>query len=433
MIKKRQRHSASCTSILDIYSKHQPDPKHADLEEADQCFTSTRNEYTEPYTPKEWTDISPLVPRSSIVKELKRTKNTAPGDDGIFYCHVKNLPCSALDYLAEIFETCLTLCYFPRMWKHGITKLIPKPGKDPTLAPNYRPITLLPALGKVLERILKTKLTDFLEDNSIIPESQAGFRSRRSTQDQLFKLAQDACESIVTDHVTIASFFDVEKAYDRVWREGLALKMSRTAIPKPMTAIIFDYLSERSIKLTVGSAISEEVQLYSGIAQGSIVAPTIFNLWVSDAPQPRRNQLNQLDPSERTANLSQFADDMATWANAKRISVARRRLQEYNDELMEWCRTWKIKLSSAKSQVIGFGCKTKDDIYQTIDGHRIEHEDTVKFLGLFFDSDMKWKTQTDHQIKQLKQRIGLFSGITGSVSAPRADNDICLKILKYMI
>ena len=134
------------------------------------------------------------------------------------------------------------------------------------------------------------------------------------------------------------------------------------------------------------------------------------------------------------ANLSQFADDLASWSNAKRISVARRRLQQYNDKLLEWCRTWKIELSTSKTQVIGFGCNLdKKEIYQIINGHKVSHKEPVKFLGVYFDSHMKWTSHTKHQLRQLKQRIGLFSTITGSVNHPRADNDTCLQILKHMI
>ena len=163
---------------------------------------------------------------------------------------------TTLDYLASTYEKAMRCCYFPSVWKTGTTILIPKPGKCPSSATNYRPITLLAALGKVFERVIKSKLSAYVESYDILPETQAGFRTKRSTQDQLFKLAQDAAAAVKNDKVTIASLFDVEKSYDKIWREGLTLKLCTAGIPMSMTALIVDFLSDRTIKLKMGNHTS---------------------------------------------------------------------------------------------------------------------------------------------------------------------------------
>lgn len=383
--------------------------------------------------PREWTEIGPEIDRGKIIEELKKTKNTAPGADGIFYTHLKNLPTSGLDYLAAVYQESMTCCYFPTTWRKGRTSLIPKPGKDPSSVVNYRPITLLDALGKLFERLINSKLTKFLEEKRLLPESQAGFRKARSTQDQLFKLAQDATTSINNGQVTVASFFDVEKAYDKVWREGLALKMAKSEIPETMVALLIDFISERTIQLKVGNLLSDPVHLHCGLAQGSILAPGLHNYWVSDVPQPPDTPSDHDRPEIR---LSQFADDIGTWVNAKNVKTAREKLQAFNDSIVEWCSRWKIRLSSAKTQVIGFGQSKslqKEDIYQTIEGKVVTHQDQATFLGIIFDSNMNWRSHSTMIKTRLKQRIGMFAGITGSVNHPRASNEISLAILKSMI
>lgn len=417
-----------------IYQRPEANPQYLQIEEdANSYYSHLRDRYSSEIAEHCWREISPTVGRSDVTRELKKTKDTAPGSDGISYAHLKNLPVCAYDYLAKIFECSIKSCYFPTDWKSGLVKLIPKTGKDHSSVLNYRPITLLVTLGKVFERIIKSKLNPFIESNNILPESQAGFRQARSTQDQLFKLAQDAAESVNTGGITIASFFDVQKAYDKVWLQGLALKMRNCGIPETMTALLMDYASNRTIHIKLNNSLSDSVCMHCGLAQGSIINPILHNIWVSDIPQPGQA------PSEQRhtkIKLSQFADDIATWVNARKTSVARSVLQEYNDTILEYCRKWKITLSPGKTQVIGFGDQKymrKEEVFQVIEDQSVNHSDSITFLGIQFDSDMTWRSHSEALRTRLKQRIGLFPSITGSVRHPRADNKLCLRILKSMI
>ena len=189
--------------------------------------------------------------------------------------------------------------------------------------------------------MVKSKLNTFtyLETNNILPESQAGFRHGRSTQEQLFKLAQDASTSINTGGVTVASLFDVQKAYDKVWIQALALKMERHHIPEPMIALLLDFASERTIKVKVNHVVSTPIKMLCGLAQGSILSPLLHNVWVSDIPQPTTVQLSQKYTEIR---ISQFADDVGTRTNARHVKNARLVLQAYNEKIMNWCHQWKM-------------------------------------------------------------------------------------------
>jgi len=229
---------------------------------------------------------------------LRTTKNTSPGEDQIYYTHLKNLPISALDYLAKIYETTLKICYFPDEWNLGITILIPKPGKDLSDPKSYRPITLLSALGKTLERIIIVRLKHHLENNELIPETQAGFRKNRSTQDQLFRITQDITVAFQRDQRVLATFFDIEKAFDKLWIEGLILKLKDALGLKSGTiAIILSFLTDRFVKFRVGKTLSTPLNLKAGTPQGSILSPTLFNIGVSDIPQSlnERVKLSQYD------------------------------------------------------------------------------------------------------------------------------------------
>lgn len=372
-------------------------------------------------------DIDTTVSASNILKVLHRAKRTSPGTDGIFYTHIVNLPDCALDYLAKLYTTSIRCCYFPSAWKKGSTILIPKPGKDLQEPKNYRPITLLSALGKTLEKVINVGLVKILEMRNILPESQAGFRSKRSTQDQLFRLTQDISAAFQQNKVAMATMFDIEKAYDKVWHHGLILKLKQLGLSDPTIALIQNFLSDREIAIRIKDTESKPILLNAGMPQGAILSPTVFNAWVADIPQPE---------GLRT-KISQYADDMASWVTDKTMEKAEMKLQRYNNRLVAWSKKWRIQLSPAKTTVIKFHRKhirrKKKAPGQTIDGKRILAKDEVEFLGLLFDRRLTFKKQENKIMKELQRRTNMFASMTGSATKPRAPTHICLKIFQSMI
>ncbi|KFM71878.1 putative RNA-directed DNA polymerase from transposon X-element, partial [Stegodyphus mimosarum] len=118
-----------------------------------------------------------------IIKKLKIKK--APGHDTINNIAIRNLPDNLIAKYTSIINACLSISYFPKVWKHAKVILLPKPGKDTTRPEGYRPISLLSGFGKLFERIILTRIKPFL---NILPPEQFGFRSKLSTSKQLHLL-----------------------------------------------------------------------------------------------------------------------------------------------------------------------------------------------------------------------------------------------------
>jgi Reverse transcriptase (RNA-dependent DNA polymerase) len=134
-------------------------------------------------------DVSTYTRPAEIVSILRFLKNNkAPGLDGINNRHLKNLPRKAIVLLTHIFNNCLRIGYFPNCWKHAKVVAIPKPNKDATLPENYRPISLLSAIGNFFERIIRNRLNDHTFEHNIIPSEQFGFMPGLSTTHQLFRI-----------------------------------------------------------------------------------------------------------------------------------------------------------------------------------------------------------------------------------------------------
>ncbi|GBP19986.1 Probable RNA-directed DNA polymerase from transposon BS [Eumeta japonica] len=176
-------------------------------------------------------DLAPvsLCEVQTLVKSLNTRK--APGLDGTSNKAIKCFSIPLLSLLVAIFNACIKNCYFPPAWKEAEVIGIHKPGKPRDLPASYRPISLLSGLGKLFEKILKTRLSDHLLGKGLIIDEQFGFRPAHSCPQQVLRLVEYVSEGFETERSTVAVFFDVAKAFDRVWHAGLIYKLYSLQVP----------------------------------------------------------------------------------------------------------------------------------------------------------------------------------------------------------
>ena len=155
---------------------------------------------------------------------LKKTKQKkAPGPDGITNEMLKCLGSGAKSTLLRIYNQSWSTGTVPTIWKEAVIRPIPKKGKDKRDPSSYRPISLLSCVGKLLERIINNRLIWHLESNSVLASTQTGYRQFQSTEDQLALLTQDIEDAFQEKKKVLAVFFDLSKAFNKVWKEGLLL------------------------------------------------------------------------------------------------------------------------------------------------------------------------------------------------------------------
>ncbi|GFW25940.1 probable RNA-directed DNA polymerase from transposon X-element [Trichonephila clavipes] len=201
------------------------------------------------------TDIPPTLP-SEIIQIIKKIKiKKYPGRDGITNKMLKKLPRLTIFKITNIINNMLTLRYFPMSWKTAVVIPILKPDKNSALAESYRPISLLPVLSKLAEKVILARLNDHLERENILIPEQHGFRPRLSTSHQLLRVVEFIKEGNNKDECTAAVFLDIQKAFDRVWHTGLLFKLITYKIPPPLIYLLNSYISDRSftVKLIVPS------------------------------------------------------------------------------------------------------------------------------------------------------------------------------------
>jgi len=311
---------------------------------------------------------------------IKSTKiKKSPGPDGVTNKMLKNLPPNIIAYLVLAINLMFKLAIFPKSWKTAAVIPILKPGKDRAEPTSYRPISLLPVLAKVAEFCIRNRLRDFLElNNKLIPQ-QFGFVRNLSTTHQLLRVTEHIAEGFSTKKTTVALFLDVAKAFDRVWIQGVIYKLIVLKTPHYLIKLIFSYLTERSFKVRVKFSFSSLRPILAGTAQGSVLGPTLFNIYVNDIPQYHKTL------------LAMFADDTAILAQDNNPRYATKYVQNHIKLLESWLDRWQIAINVDKSAAVVFNRRTAPPPTElTLFGSPLPWERKTKYLGVILDSRLTW-------------------------------------------
>ncbi|GFT87322.1 RNA-directed DNA polymerase from mobile element jockey [Trichonephila clavipes] len=170
---------------------------------------------------------------------------------------------------------------------------------------------------------------------------QCGFRPKCSTVHQLLRVTELIHSGFAKHEATGILFLDIAKAFDKIWHDGLLIKLIRLDFP-PLIKSIHSFLSDRSFRVRVDKTLSSPRPIRSGLPQGSLSSPLLFTLYVNDMPQTG------------LSHLAMFADDTAIITQNKRFSVVISNLQHYVSLLELWLTDWKIKVNASKSACLMF-------------------------------------------------------------------------------
>lgn len=327
---------------------------------------------------------------SDAIKSLKNNK--AAGSDNISAKFLKNLPRKGIVYLVKIINGIFMTGHFPSEWKVATVVPIHKKNKDDTKIQNYRPISLLSHVSKVVEKVIKSRIIGFLTKNKLLVNEQFGFRGGHSTTDQLMRLVNHITKNFNLKKHTGAILLDIASAFPTVWFDGLIFKLIVNNFPLYLIILLHSYIRNRSIYVQLNNFISLIFDLCAGVPQGSVLGPILFLIFVNDAPRVK------------DVEDSIIADDKLMFTSSYRISAIINKLQRALDLNKKFFNKWKIKLNDSKTEAIIF-TKRRPNIPSNIfvNNAPILWAENIKYLGITLDNKLVF---TQHVNKIIQRAIG---------------------------
>ena len=277
-------------------------------------------------------------------------------------------------------------------------------GGDRTDCNNYRPITVLPTISKILERAVHQQLYDFLSEYKLLTPNQFGFRSKLSTVTALAHFTDNIPLNLDRGCLTGAVFLDLSKAFDTVDHGLLVGKLKAIGVSSQVVMWFASYLECRYQVTSVENSQSSPQKVLVGVPQGSILGPLLFLIYINDLP-------NCLEH----CRVIMYADDTVIYFCGKYCREVEYHLNIDLANLAEWFNSNYLTLNISKSKFVLFGSNRKlqtcQGINLTIDDENLESADSMKYLGVIINKSMKWNEHIESLIAKLNQRIGLLKRV----------------------
>jgi ribonuclease HI len=318
---------------------------------------------------------------------------------------LKHLGHRAKRTLLQIFNLSWHSGKFPSKWKEAHIRPILKKGKEKSKPENYRPVSLLSCTGKLLERVINARLLWHLESNHLLTPTQTGYRQHHSTEEQLAFLTQDIEDGFQEKKKTLAVFFDLSKAFDTVWKEGLLLKLLRMKVCGKMYNWLHDFLFQRTARVKLDGTLSNLVKMREGVPQGGVVSPTLFLVYINDI----------VSSVPRHVSNTLHADDFAVWASETSTGTATHRIQTTINRVSSWTNTWALNINTLKTTATLFSLSTsKEKISLKLDNQQVPQVDTPTFLGVTLDTRLTWKPHIETMEQRTVKKLSLMKKLAGT-------------------
>ena len=349
-----------------------------------------------------------------IVNEFENKKSSDYDSNSPFI--LKKIIQSIIDPLCYIFNKSLETGVVPSQFK--IAKITPifKAGGTQTNLNDYRPIALLLIFDKILEKFVANHLKYYLFSNKLIDPLQFGFQNNHSTIHPMIHLLNTVGEAINNNQYTIGIFCDIRKAFDVVPKSTLLMKLKKFGINGLTLKWFESYLTERKQFVRIGMSNSDMNEMTSGVAQGSILGPILFLIFINDLPK------------STLLKLLLFCDDTTILASGKNLNELVEFVNVELSKICQWFRSNKLSLHPDKTKFTIFSPSPAlipwNDINLFIDNNEpnslnrdpnlikkinyISHEtqtQAIKFLGMYLDPALNFKVHINEVSKKLSKSL----------------------------
>lgn len=356
--------------------------------------------------------------------------DSAPGWDNIPIRFLKLALSEVLPVITHLVNICFDKGIFPDPLKQSIITPVYK-GGDRDSINNYRPISVLPAISKILEKLLNKRLLNYLEKFKILSPSQFGFRKGISTEGAVSALSSLVSEQLDSGNKCLAVFLDLKKAFDTVSHPILVHKLEKIGIRGTPLSLFKDYLSNRRQKVKLGNCVSDCVEVSYGVPQGSVLGPTLFLVYLNDL----------CDMRIPNAKVFSYADDTAIVINGDTWESVKSRTELALENVDKWLRNNILTLNATKTNYVCFSIYNNTQPSRDFDIKihncnnlnknsncncpSIQKVMQTKYLGVIVDQRLTWYAHIEHVNQRIRKLSWIFKtlrhvlpSVAGGVQKP---------------
>ena len=359
--------------------------------------------------------VIPPVTEAFTLKQLLSLDTTkAAGLDGYPAKILKSAAPIIAKYITQIYNLSIQSGIFPDEWKTA--KVIPlHKCKSLTDKANFRPISLLSIISKILERHVFDSTYAFLTHHNLLYDGQSGFRKNHSCETALLKMTSTWTEITNNGELNGIILLDMRKAFDLVNHEKLLRKLDIYHFSKTTTNWFSSYLNDRHQQVCFKGKYSDRLPVNTGVPQGSILGPLMFILFIND-----------MNLSVENTTLDMYADDSTASTSAKTVPQLQEKLQTDMDNISNWCNHNKMVINAdkTKSMLITTRQKRQSLVTEELNIQINGTTDSEKLLGVTIDNNMNWNKQIKLTIKKVSSKLALLKRIKKYLP-------LCTRILFY--
>lgn len=324
-----------------------------------------------------------------VSRKIMEVQTNATGSDGVPISFIKMLVPFVLPLLVHLFNAIIDARTFPAIWKKALITPVPKVS-NPTTPKDFRPISVLPAISKVLEKILLDQIVLHVDvnDRDFLAPNQSGYRKRYSTTTALAKVTHDIYGHFDNNQCTVMVLVDFSLAFNSVDHRKLQRKLREEFLfSDDACGLLSSFLGNRSQAVKIGDTVSSQRPMTDGTPQGSCLSALLFSLYINSLPRELR------------CSYQLYADDLQIYLSGSITNVDQliATINEDLESIQRWARQNSLFPNPKKTQAIVF-CK-EGSVTPTSEitfcGEHIPLTDYVVNLGLRMDRNMKWKQQVN--------------------------------------